>query len=41
MVRIETRKKILSNSEESDPVKIQDHIFFGEEARDFLRNNLI
>ena len=39
--RIECRKKILENKNEEDPIKIQDHIFFGEEARDMLENNLI
>lgn len=40
-VRIDARKKIMENAQETDPVKIQNHIFFGEEARDFLSKNLI
>jgi complex III assembly factor LYRM7 len=40
-VRIEARKKIIENAGERDPIKIQDHIFFGEETRDFLENNLL
>jgi complex III assembly factor LYRM7 len=40
-VRIEARKTIMQNGEETDPVKIQNHIFFGEEARDFLESSLI
>ena len=31
----------MENAQETDPVKIQNHIFFGEEARDFLSKNLI
>lgn len=40
-VRLEARREILKNKEETDPVKIQDLIFYGEEARDFLKVNLI
>lgn len=40
-VRIEARKRITINKDETDPVKIQDHIFFGEEIRDFLAANMI
>ncbi|KAL4435274.1 hypothetical protein ABPG74_017366 [Tetrahymena malaccensis] len=39
--RIECRRKILENKNEKDPIKIQDHIFFGEEIRDMLENNLM
>lgn len=35
-VRLEARKKIMEHKDETDPIKIQDHIFFGEEIRDFL-----
>ena len=31
----------MENSKEEDPFKIQEHIFFGEEARDFLERNLM
>ena len=31
----------MENSKETDPIKIQDHIFFGEENRDFLLNNVL
>ena len=34
--RIEARKKINENKNETDISKIQDHIFFGEEIRDYL-----
>jgi len=40
-VRLEARRKILENKDETDDVKIQDMIFFGEEVREFLNNNLI
>ncbi|KAM3135576.1 hypothetical protein pb186bvf_012247 [Paramecium bursaria] len=40
-VRIECRKRIVENKNESDIVKIHEHIFFGEESRDFLENNII
>ena len=40
-VRLEARRKIMEHKEETDPVKIQNHIFYGEEARDFLENNLL
>ena len=40
-VRIEARRKILENKDETDEVKIQKLIFFGEESRDFLEKNLI
>lgn len=39
--RIEARNKIIENKAESDIVKIQNQIFFGEEARDFLKTNII
>ena len=34
--RIEARKKIMESAELRDPVEIQEKIFFGEEARDFI-----
>ncbi|CAD8104078.1 unnamed protein product [Paramecium sonneborni] len=40
-VRIECRNKIKENANETDQIKIQNHIFFGEEAREFLENHLI
>lgn len=40
-VRIEARRKILENKDETDEIKIQKLIFFGEESRDFLEKNLI
>ena len=40
-VRLEARKEILKNKNEIDPIKIQNHIFFGEEARDLLEVNLV
>lgn len=40
-VRLETRKKIFENRNETDEVKIQNLIFDGEEARDLLEKNLI
>lgn len=40
-VRIECKNKIRENAKETDPIKIQQHIFFGEEAREFLKNHLI
>lgn len=39
--RIECRKKILESKDETDPIKIQDHIFFGEEIRDMIETNLM
>jgi len=39
--RIDCRKKILESKDETDPVKIQDHIFFGEEIRDMIETNLM
>lgn len=39
--RIECKKKILENKEETDPIKIQDLIFFGEEIRDMIETNLM
>jgi complex III assembly factor LYRM7 len=38
--RLEARKKILENKNEVDAIKIQNHIFFGEEIRDFLEKNI-
>ncbi len=40
-IRIEARAKILEHKDESDEVKIQNKIFFGEEARDFMEKNVI
>jgi len=40
-VRLEARRKILENKDETDEIKIQKLIFFGEETRDFLEKNLI
>lgn len=40
-VRLEARKKILENKEETDEMKIHKLIFFGEETRDFLEKNII
>lgn len=40
-VRLEARKEILKNKDETDEVQIQNHIFYGEEIRDFLSVNLI
>ena len=40
-VRLEVRRKILENKDETDEVKIHQLIFFGEETRDFLEKNLI
>ena len=40
-VRLEARKKILENKDLTDPVEIQNKIFFGEEVRDFFKTNLI
>ena len=40
-VRLEARRKILENKDETDEVKIHKLIFFGEESRDFLEKNLI
>ena len=39
--RIEARNKIKENAELRDPVEIQQKIFFGEEARDFLEVNIM
>lgn len=40
-LRIEARKKILESKDLTDPVQIQDKIFFGEEARNLLQSNVI
>ena len=40
-VRLEVRKKTYEHSELRDPVEIQKQIFFAEDARSFLENNLI
>lgn len=40
-IRLEARRKILENKNETDEIKIQKMIFFGEESRDFLEKNLI
>lgn len=34
--RLEARRKILENKDLTDPVEIQNKIFFGDEIRDFL-----
>lgn len=39
--RIQTRRKILENKDLTDPIKIQEKIFFGEEARQFLNVNVM
>jgi len=39
--RLEARKKINENKDEKDPIKLQEHLFFGEEIKDFLLNNLM
>jgi complex III assembly factor LYRM7 len=39
--RIEARRKILENKELTDPVEIQNKIFFGDEIRDFLEGSVI
>ena len=39
--RIETRKKILEHQAETDVVQIHNHIFLGEEAREFMEKNII
>ncbi len=40
-IRIEARQKILENKDLTDELEIQEKIFFGEEARDFLTSNVI
>jgi len=39
--RLEARQKILENKDLTDDIEIQEKIFFGEEARDFLASNVI
>ena len=39
--RLEAKKKILENKDETDLVSIHNQIFFGEEARDFISTNMI
>ena len=39
--RIEARRKILENKQLTDPVEIQNKIFFGDEIRDFLEGSVI
>lgn len=39
--RLEARAKILENKNLTDPVEIQNKVFFGEEVRDFLQVNLM
>lgn len=39
--RIEARKKIIENKDLRDPVQIQEKIYVGEEAKDFLESNVI
>ena len=39
--RLEARQKILENKSLTDPVEIQNKVFFGEEVRDFLAVNLM
>lgn len=40
-VRIESRNKILENKNETDEIKIQEKIFFGDECRDFLLSSVL
>jgi len=40
-IRLEARQKILENKDLTDELEIQEKIFFGEEARDFLVSNVI
>ena len=40
-IRLEARRKILENKDLTDEIEIQEKIFFGEEARDFLEGNVI
>lgn len=39
--RIEARKKILESKDLTDPIEIQNKVFIGEEARDFLETAVI
>ena len=41
IIRIEARKKIVESKDLRDPVEIQKKIFFGEETRRLLKENLI
>lgn len=40
-VRLEVRQKIYEYKDEKEVTQIQNRIFFGEEARDFLTNNIL
>jgi complex III assembly factor LYRM7 len=39
--RLEARKKIYENKQLTDPVAIQEKLFFGEEVREFMQYNMI
>lgn len=39
--RIEARNKIKENKDLTDPVQIQEKIFFGEEIREFLETSVL